>query len=204
MNLSWLKASWPLLLALLMAATLWMHGSAQWDQGYAKAYAEADAALQTLKRLHAEEIALRAQAAERDAKTAAQQLRDTLARFDLLAGELASTQRENRKTTDRLTGEIARVTDLYRTALDAAPEPLPACVFTRGFVRVWDEATGAALPAPTDPDGAAAPADGTGAAEQLDAGLGQADVLAHHTRYAEQCRNTAAQLNRLIDALEAQ
>ena len=202
MNLPWLKASWPLLLALLMAATLWMHGSGQWDKGYAKAYAEADAALQKLKRLHAEEIALRAQAAERDAKAAAQQLRDTLARFDQLAGELASTQRENRQTTDRLTGEIARVTTLYRQARDAAPEPLPACVFTRGFVRVWDEATGAALPASADPHGTAAPAARTGAVEQLDSGLGQADVLAHHIRYAEQCRNTAAQLNRLIDALE--
>jgi hypothetical protein len=204
MNLSWLKASWPLLLALLMVATLWMHGSAQWDQGYAKAYAEADAALQKLKRLHAEEIALRAVVAERDAKTAAQRLREAQVRYDQLASELADTQRENRQTTDRLTGEIARVTTLYRQARDAAPEPVPACVFTRGFVRVWDEATGAALPVPADPDRAAAPAASAGAAEQLDSGLGQADVLGHHARYAEQCRNTAAQLNRLIDALEAQ
>lgn len=204
MNLTWLKASWPLLLVLLYAATLWMHGSSQWDQGYAKAYAEADATLQKLKRLHAEEIALRAQAAERDAKAAAQQLREAQVRYDQLASELADTQRVNRQTTDRLTGEIARVTTLYRQALDAAPEPLPACVFTRGFVRVWDEATGASLPTDADPDGIAAPTAGTGAAEQLDSGLGQADVLSHHTRYAEQCRNTAAQLNRLIDALEAQ
>lgn len=203
MNLSW-QAAWPLLPALGIAAAWVIHGTAQWDQGYANASAEGAAALQTLKREHAEEIALRAQAAERDAKAAAQQLRKAYARLDQLAGELADTQRENRKTIDRLTGEIARVTTRYRKALDAAPEPLPACVFTRGFVRVWDEATGAALPAPADPDRAAAPAAGTGAAEQLDSGLGQADVLGHHTRYAEQCRNTAAQLDRLIDALEAQ
>lgn len=201
--MTWLKTSWPLLLALLMAATLWLHGSSQWDLGYAKANAEGTAALETLKRQHAEAVALRAEAAERDAKVAAQHLRTALARFDQLAGELASTQRENRQTTDRLTGEIARVTTLYRQALDAAPEPLPACVFTRGFVRVWDEATGAALPAPEGTDGAAASATRAGAVEQLDSGLGQADILAHHTRYAEQCRNTAAQLNRLIDAVEA-
>ena len=168
------------------------------------AHAAQTVALETLKREHAEEAEQRAVVAERDAKAAAQQLREAQVRYDQLASELADTQRENRQTTDRLTGEIARVTTLYRQALDAAPEPLPACVFTRGFVRVWDEATGAALPAPADPDRAAAPAASAGAAEQLDSGLGQADVLGHHTRYAEQCRNTAAQLNRLIDALEAQ
>lgn len=77
-------------------------------------------------------------------------------------------------------------------------------MFTRGWVRLYDRATGAELPtAPADPAGAAAPAAEAAAAEQLDSGVGQAGLLAHHIDYAEQCRNTAAQLDRLIDLLEA-
>ncbi len=114
----------------------------------------------------------------------------------------AELQRKHRQTTDRLTREIARVNDLYRRALDAAPEPLPACVFTRGWVRVYDQATGAAPmpPAETAP-GAAAPSTEAAALEQLDSGISQRDVLAHHVRYAEQCRNTADQLGALINAV---
>jgi hypothetical protein len=174
-----------------------IHGSARFDSGYQKANAEGDNALAELRTEHAE-------AARLSAEQATKTLQAEQQRAAALAARLAEQQRQNRLTTDRLNKEITRVSSLYRRALDAPPEPVPACVFTRGWVRLYDQATGAELPATAaDPAGAAAPAGETGAAEQLDSGIGQARVLAHHIGYAEQCKNTAAQLERLIELLEA-
>ncbi|TBV12769.1 hypothetical protein [Stutzerimonas kirkiae] len=172
------------------------------DIGYAKAKVEGDLALEQLRGDYQQQELARAQASAADAKASAKRLQDEQARNDQLAADLAEQQRQHRKTTDRLTGEIARVNDLYRDALDAPPKPLPACVFTTSWVRLYDEATGAAVPTADDSSGATAQDTQARAAGQLDSGLGQRDVLAHHIRYAEQCRNTGAQLDRLIDAVQ--
>ena len=202
------KSTWFRLglgLGLLLLA-LWLFLSVlrdAYDTGYAKAQTEGALALEKLRGEHQEQELARALAAEASAKAAAKRLQEEQARNDKLASDLAEQKRQNRKTTDYLTGEIARVADLYRKALDADPEPLPACVFTTGWVRIYDEATGAraAVPAAAGPDRAAAQGAEARAAEQLDSGLGQGALLAHHVRYAEQCRNTAAQLDALIDAV---
>lgn len=204
------KSTWFRLgfgLGLLLLA-LWLFLSVlrdAYDTGYAKAQTEGALALEKLHSEHQKQELARARAAEASAKAAAKRLQDEQARNDKLASDLAEQQRQNRKTTDYLTGEIARVADLYREALDAPPKPLPACVFTAGFVRVWDEATGArapaALPPAADPERTAAQGAQARAAEQLDSGLSQATLLGHHIQYAEQCRNTAAQLDALIDAV---
>lgn len=189
---------------LIGAAVLMVEAmrQAEYRKGYELAGSEGAQALEQLRRQHAEAETERALAAEASAKQAAKALQAEQARNDQLATELAAQQRQHRHTTDRLTGEIARVNDLYREALDAPPKPLPACVFTRGFVRVWDEATGARLPAASDTGRAAAQGTDARAAEQLDSGISQGQLLGHHVRYAEQCRNTAAQLDLLIDAVE--
>lgn len=192
---AWLRILAPLLVYLvctLAAAFL----------GYRYAERAGDLELESLRLDYTQRDLASARAAEADAKAAAKLLRDEQARNDQLAADLASQRREYRQTTDRLSGEIARVNDLYRKALDAEPEPLPACVFTRGFVRVWDEATGAAMPSAADPGGAAAQGADTSAAEQLDSGISQRVLLTHHVRYAEQCRSTAAQLDALIEAVQ--
>lgn len=204
------KSTWFRLglgLGLLLLA-LWLFLSVLRDAyytGYGKAQTEGALALEKLRGEHQEQELARAQAAEASAKDAVKRLQEEQARNDKLASDLAEQQRQNRKTTDYLTGEIARVADLYREALDAPPKPLPACVFTAGFVRVWDEATGArapaALPAAADPERTAAQVARARAAEQLDSGISQAALLGHHIQYAEQCRNTAAQLDALIDAV---
>lgn len=175
-----------------------------YDIGFARAKAEGEAALEKQRAEHNQAEGERALQAAADAKAAATALREQTQRADQIAARLADQQRQYRQTTDRLTGEIARVNDLYRAALDAPPVPLPDCRFTRGFVRVWDEATGAAVPttAHADPGRTAQAAADAGAADQLDAGIGRADLLRHHIRYAEQCRATAAQLGALIDVLE--
>ncbi|TWC35074.1 hypothetical protein FBY03_111122 [Pseudomonas sp. SJZ079] len=191
-------------LLLIGAAVLMVEAMqrAEYRKGYQLAQSEGAQALEQLRRQHAEAETERAQSAEASAKQAAKALQTEQARNDQLANDLAAQQRQHRATTDRLTGEIARVNDLYRGALDAPPKPLPACVFTRGFVRVWDEATGARVPEAENTGRAAAQVAEGQATEQLDSGLSQGAFLDHHVRYAEQCRNTAAQLDLLIDAVE--
>ena len=208
--MKWLNLLRPLLpLAILVVVLLgWYLLIESWNaeayrKGYGAAQTEGALALEKLRGEHQEQELARAQAAEASAKAAAKRLQDEQARNDKLASDLAEQQRQHRKTTDYLTGEIARVADLYREALDAPPKPLPACVFTAGWVRVYDEAIGAraAVPAAADSGRAAAQGAEARAAEQLDSGLSQAALLGHHIRYAEQCRNTAAQLDALIDAV---
>ncbi|MCQ4242400.1 hypothetical protein [Stutzerimonas stutzeri] len=195
-------------LALVAALGLWVNylEQAAYQDGYKQAQDEGEIALLELEYKYLGLELERAQVAAANAKTAAKRLQDEQARNDQLAANLAAEQRKHRQVTDYLTEEIARVNDLYREALDAPPKPLPACVFTAGFVRVWDEATGARAPmlAAADPQRVAAQGPQTLAAEQLDSGLGQRDILTHHVRYAEQCRNTAAQLDALIDTLQGQ
>lgn len=162
------------------------------------------AQLEAQRTTYAEQREAQERSARLDAEQAAKALQAEQQRADALAARLAEQQRQHRTTRDQLQKEVTRVSTLYRKALGAAPEPVPACVFTRGWVRLYDRATGAELPAaPADPAGAAAPAGEAAALEQLDSGVDQARLLAHHIDYAEQCRNSAAQLDRLIDLLEA-
>ncbi|SFQ25268.1 hypothetical protein [Ectopseudomonas toyotomiensis] len=203
--MTWL-ATRPLLSVLFFAALSLAINYIAYRHGYDSAQTKGALALEKLRGEYQEQELARARAAEASAKAAAKRLQEEQARNDKLASDLAEQQRQHRQTTDRLSGEIARVNDLYREALDAPPKPLPACVFTAGFVRVWDESTGArapaALPAAADPERAAAQVAQARAAEQLDSGISQAALLGHHIQYAEQCRNTAAQLDALIDAVE--
>ncbi|MDT4841554.1 hypothetical protein FQZ97_754130 [compost metagenome] len=206
MNLSSLRSVLAGLLPLLLvgAAVLMVQDmqESEYRKGHAKAADEGALALEQLRGEHHQQELLRAQAAEADAKANAKRLQEEQQRADGLAAQLAEQQRTYRKTTDQLVGEIARVNDLYRKALDAEPEPLPACVFTRGFVRVWNQATGAVPAVAAGASGAATQGADAGALDQLDAGIGRAQLLEHHIRYAEQCRNTSAQLNTLIDVVQ--
>lgn len=190
-----------LVILFLVVAGLGAMQAAARQQGYTTATAEGKAALEQLQRKYAEADTKRAQQAEDDAKASAKRLASEQARANKLAADLAEQQRQHRKTTDHLVEEIARVNDLYREALDAPPKPLPRCVFTRGWVRVYDESTGARVPAAPAAAGAAASAGAGDPADQLPADVDQRAVLEHHVRYAEQCRNTAAQLDALIDAV---
>ena len=121
-----------------------------------------------------------------------------------LGWQLLHEQAAHQQTAITLKGQVDRVTRQYRQALDAPAEPLPRCVFTAGFVRVWNDAHGLAgdgeLSQAHAAAGTAATAD---AAAELDSGVSQADVLAHHIDTAQRCRDTASQLNRLIDWQEA-
>ena len=187
-----------LLLVIIALSVYGLHLNHQdgYDEGYAVAKAKGDKAL-------AEQGQAHAQASADAANKAVEDLRTEQARGNQLARQLADARDNLRKTTDQLTGEIAHVTKLYRRSLDAQPEPLPVAVFTTGFVRVWNTANGIAIgtavPPPGNPSGVAASPSRAGAADDLDSGIGQAQLLANQVRNGELHSTCRTQLNRLID-----
>lgn len=179
-------------------------GQSRYDAGYNVAKSGGDKALAELREAHSQEKKDTAEAAIAEALKANADLRSEQARGNQLAVQLADTKVNLRKTTDQLTGEISRVTKLYRRALDAQPEPLPVAVFTTGFVRVWNTANGISATSPTVPAPGSAirvasPPDGTRASDDLNSGLGQEQLLTNQVRNAELHGICRAQLNGLID-----
>lgn len=117
-----------------------------------------------------------------------------------LGAQLLQERSQHAQDTQQLKRRIDRVTSQYRPAPNAPLQPVPRCVFTHGFVGVWNGAIGAAgVPAADHSAGAAAAA---GPDEALDSGVRQSDILAHHADYGQRCRDIESQLNRVIDLLE--
>ncbi|MCD7046659.1 DNA-packaging protein [Pseudomonas sp. MAFF 311095] len=178
-------------------------GQSRYDAGYALAKSEGDRALAKAEQARAEEKQSAAETATSAAQQANAELLKEQARNDQLAVQLSDTKENLRKTTDRLKGDIARVTTLYRRALDAKPEPLPIAVFTTGFVRVWNTANGiTATPPVQTPNSSGrtpAPASGTGTTDDLDSGVTQEQLLTNQVRNAELHGVCRAQLTSLIN-----
>lgn len=166
-----------------------------YDEGYGLGKALGDTAVADLRTQYAEEK-------QRASDAALTQLRTEQDKGNELATQLANTKETLRQTTDRLNGDIARVTKLYRRALDAKPEPLPIAVFTNGFVRVWNTANGFSpgpdMPTPNGSGRPPAPASGTGTADDLDSGVTQEQLLTNQVRNGERYGICRAQLTRLI------
>lgn len=191
---------------IIAAVVLGLHLNWQdgYDQGFAKAQGEGETAITQLRLEYSQEQQGIADALAKAANLALENLRAEQDRGDQIASQLVDAKESFRKTTDRLNGEIARVTTLYRRTLESPPEPLPAGVFTVGFVRVWNKANGISTSMPAQQtqqasSGTATPPDGTGAADSLDSGVTQPLVLANQIRNGELHSSCRAQLNRLID-----
>ncbi|MCW3611324.1 hypothetical protein K6Y32_35030, partial [Burkholderia cenocepacia] len=104
-----------------------------------------------------------------------------------LAGDLFAEKARHALESDELKRRIASVTSQYRPAPDAPLQDLPRCVFTAGFVRVWNAAAGAdGVPATSAAAGAVAPAR---ADDALDSGVRQDDILAHHVDASRRSRD---------------
>lgn len=127
----------------------------------------------------------------------------------------AAIQAEKQALAERaraLEEEIDYVTTYYRSGPTAEPELLPACIFTTGFVGVYNSAIGAkpditaTMPIAGATQRTTAAADTTATINSTDAlqpsGVGQADILQHLTGYGARCLAIEAQLNGLIDYLE--
>lgn len=191
-------------LALIGVVVFGLHLNRQdgYDEGLARGRADGAEAVAVVKEKHAQEKQRLAETAVEAAKKAVSELMAEQARGRALEAELTKTQASYRRTAEKLQGEIARVTTLYRRSLKAEPEARPAGVFTTGFVRVWNEAHNlAALVSATSqsPGRSADPSGPTGAADQLDSGVTQADILKNHVRNSEGYASCRAQLKSLIE-----
>lgn len=198
--LSYLRGLWPLLLVLLFLAATLLNGSARYDDGLRKAKAEGDRALAELREQYANQ---RAQAAQDNLV----QLKQQITRADQAEQRMLDTQQQLADLQRQLQERIPHVTTVYRPAPAAAPVAIPHCVFTRGWVRDFNLALGAGLPATgartTAPSTQAAawPAPGSDA-ELLESGVSPADILAHARDYGKWALSNLAQLNALLDVTE--
>lgn len=68
-----------------------------------------------------------------------------------LAGDYVLRRAATTVRYEKLIRRIHDVTTVYRDAPGAAPQPLPRCVFTVGFARLWDSASAGAA---SEPDAA--------------------------------------------------
>lgn len=154
--------------------------------------AHGDTLLAAQDKKHSEQMLAQLQARESDLKTAIQ-IRDDLTQALSLANADLAEQRV------QLARKVPHVTTVYRPAPDAAPQPLPACVFTAGFVRDWNSALG--LPeAGGTAENADQQASETESSDGLDASaVTQADILSNHIDNAIRCRAIENQLTGLID-----
>lgn len=195
--LSWLRTSWPLLLVGLFAFATLIIGENQYDLGYSTAKAEGDAALAQLREQHALEVAKAAQ-------DNLLQLKQQITRADQAEQRMLEAQQQLADAQHQLQERIPHVTTVYRPAPAAAPVAIPHCVFTRGFLRDFNIALGAGLPAAgasTSAAGAQAaawPTPGSDA-ELLESGVSPADILAFAKDYGAWAQRNLAQLNALID-----
>lgn len=100
------------------------------------------------------------------------------------AGDYVLRRASSQARIESLRPEVPRVTSSYKPTPTEPAQPLPRCVFTRGFVRVWDAAlqSSTAAPAAAGPAAAqtVAAAGAADPADLLDAGIDQADVLDNH------------------------
>lgn len=134
----------------------------------------------------------------------------------LLANQTVKTLRAEKAATAKKAAELEEEIDYVTTTWTPPnadkPEAQPACMFTHGFVRVYNSAFGASSELATG-----MPA--TGAATGIDrapqtaatadtslqpSSIERADILRHATQAGQQCQDTADQLNSLIDYLKKQ
>lgn len=138
--LDWLRRNLWLPLGALYLVALWVHGQNQWDGGYKKGKAEGDAAVADLRLVHAEQ----ARQAAIDSRV---QLLQQIERANQAEALLLSQQDGHDQDHQQLQERIPHVTTVYRPAPAAAPVVIPRCVFTAGWVRDFNLALGAGLPA---------------------------------------------------------
>lgn len=127
-------------------------------------------------------------------------------RADALSADLLIAEQKITRQANQRKERINDVTTVYVPAPGAKPEPLPACIFTRGWLRHYNAAIGAA-PADLSEAGttagtsAAAPATGGAAAGEDDlrpAMINQAGILEHQIDYGARNRKIEAQLRQLV------
>lgn len=196
----------PLIIALAMASLLWLAYvgvKAVQHTSYLNGYADAkaDSAQATSRALEAQYQQLNAE------------FNRQLGQANKAVTALRQANQAIAKREQQLRQEINHVTTHYRDTPAARPEPLPECIFTTGFVGLYNHAISpakpgtAAVPAATPAAGAnRAPSTAAVAAASIDplkpSAITQRDILAHITAYGSRCQAIEGQLNQLLDYLE--
>lgn len=187
------------LLAALLALVLLLLTTAYetWQRAADYTAASYRAEIATLKSDHATSLAAQERASR-------QRLLEATDRANQLAARLDDEKAAHARLAVQLKSRSPNVTRTYKPALSGPSLPVPRTVFTVGFLRVFNDAIGAdSLPEPFAAAAAALPAGQADALDALDSGLTQQDILDYVTGYGQQCKDTAAQLNKLIDHYEA-
>ncbi|NMZ73409.1 lysis protein [Pseudomonas nitroreducens] len=195
--LSWLRQSWPLVLVGLFAAATLINGKNQYDLGYSTAKAQGDKALAELRDQHAQQSAKAAQDNLLEYRQQVTRANQAEERFLGAQDQIVTLQKQ-------LSERIANVSTQYRPAPGAAPVPAPRFVVTCGWLRDYNLALGADLPAPTACRAATGTQKAAWAApgsdsELLESGVSAADILAHARDYGAWSLANLAQLKALLD-----
>ena len=166
--------------------------------GYRFAAALGDSALKDLQAAHA------TQADKVSRENSALLWREVL-RANAAEAQLLADQQANSGDPHGIEERIPYVVTQYRPAPAAAPEPIPHCVFTVGWLRDYNTALGV-------PGAAVGPVTGLGGttpwaaartdAELLESGVSPADILAHARDYGRWARNLASQVTALLNTKE--
>lgn len=150
---------------------------------------------------------LRRETAEASAaavSAAAEKLALETARGDRLSAALSGAESRIDAISRQLINRVDHVTTVYREAPGAALKPIPQCIFTRGWLRGYNAAIGAAVPPAVEATGTLAQAPGAGIAPAGEDELAPADIdaksiLTHQVEYGARNQKLEEQLNRLID-----
>lgn len=195
--ISWLVEHWYVPIIALVLLQMWLYGENKYDLGHKTAKALGDQALADLRLEHQ---TLRANAAEQQLLLYQQQVE----RANQAEALMLNTQEQLATTRQQLSERIPHVTTVYRPARDAAPVAIPRAVFTCGWLRDYNAALGASVPAPAACTAAAGsheaawPTAGSDA-ELLESGVTPADILAHASDYGLWAQNNLVQLTQLLN-----
>ena len=193
--LKWLLDRWQVALVLAVVMVVYLYGQSKYSEGFEKAAAEGAAQLSELKTQHAESALRAANQAHGDLQL---QINRAHAAEESLFQQFGIHANEVKQLQER----IPNVTTQYKASVAAAPQPIPHCVFTAGWLRDYNTALG--VPA-TGAGTAVASSEKTSwatpgtDAELLESGVTPADILAHAQDYGRWARDNLAQLNALLD-----
>lgn len=195
-----LKRNLFVLLAFAWMITVLLAFSIGKAEGEAREKDRSAAALSALREEHATQ-------GRRAAEESLLRYRQQVARANEAEQTLLNAQDQITDLKRQLSERIAHVSTQYRPALGAAPVPAPRFVVTCGWLRDYNLALGASLPAPAvcrsapGAEEAAWPAPGSDA-ELLESGVRAADILAHARDYGAWSLSNLAHLNALLDLHE--
>lgn len=173
-------------------------GSIGYGFGFRHADALGSAKLEKLARQHAEQ-------AGAAAEQALLRYRQQVTRANQAEALMLADRTRHAEQVQQLQERIAHVTTTYRPTAAAAPEPIPHCVFTVGWLRDYNTALGVpgAATGPVASHAGPAPWAAAGAdAELLESGVNPADILAHANDYGRWARNAASQVTALLNTKE--